>query len=206
MERLGASERGLPPPVRADILTNLGTFERGSPEFMAEAFLKTVGGDPEALLRVLDTFVDTPLEVIGHIEIPTLVLSGIDDRDNGRRTAIAGNLVSITQIGWTMTADRHLGVGNHMSLGVGHNMRVTTRREPDRELERLLAQQNRGIGTKPILEINLRHPLVTAISKAGDDAADLSFLLLEQAQILDGELPDDPAAFASRLNRLVIRS
>jgi molecular chaperone HtpG len=30
-------------------------------------------------------------------------------------------------------------------------------------------------------------------------------LLLEQAQILDGELPEDTAAFATRLNRLVLR-
>jgi molecular chaperone HtpG len=76
---------------------------------------------------------------------------------------------------------------------------------PDRELERILAQQNRGAATKPILEINLRHPLVEAISGSHDTAADLSFLLLEQAQILDGELPEDPAAFAGRLNRLVLR-
>jgi molecular chaperone HtpG len=76
---------------------------------------------------------------------------------------------------------------------------------PDRELERILAQQNRGAATKPILEINLRHPLVAAISGSHDTAADLSFLLLEQAQILDGELPEDPAAFAGRLNRLVLR-
>ncbi len=76
---------------------------------------------------------------------------------------------------------------------------------PDRELERLLARQNKGAGTKPILEINLRHPLVAAISGDGADAADLSFLLLEQAQILDGELPEDPAAFAGRLNRLVLQ-
>jgi molecular chaperone HtpG len=75
---------------------------------------------------------------------------------------------------------------------------------PDRELERLLARQNRGVGTKPILEINLRHPLVAAIAQAGAAAADLSFLLLEQAQILDGELPEDPTAFATRLNRLVM--
>jgi molecular chaperone HtpG len=75
---------------------------------------------------------------------------------------------------------------------------------PDRELERLLTRQNRGVGTKPILEINLRHPLVAAIAQAGANAADLSFLLLEQAQILDGELPEDPAAFANRLNRLVV--
>jgi molecular chaperone HtpG len=74
---------------------------------------------------------------------------------------------------------------------------------PDRELERLLARANRGVGNKPILEINLHHPLVAAIPKAGEKAADLCFLLLEQAQILDGELPEDPAAFANRLNRLV---
>ena len=79
---------------------------------------------------------------------------------------------------------------------------------PDRELERILSQQVRGARTRPILEINLRHPLVAAIAKKGGDAKvadDLSLLLLEQAQILDGELPEDPAAFAARLNRLVLQ-
>jgi molecular chaperone HtpG len=79
---------------------------------------------------------------------------------------------------------------------------------PDRELERLLSQHNRATKTKPILEINLRHPLVAAIAKAKAGSAttdDLSLLLLEQAQILDGELPEDPAAFAARLNRLVLQ-
>ena len=76
---------------------------------------------------------------------------------------------------------------------------------PDRVLERLLAQQNRGALTKPILEINMRHPLVMAIATAKDVQKDLSFLLLEQAQILEGELPEDPAAFAGRLNQLVLR-
>jgi molecular chaperone HtpG len=75
----------------------------------------------------------------------------------------------------------------------------------DRMLERLLAQQNQGALTKPILEINLRHPLVAAISAETGAAKDLSLLLLEQAQILEGELPEDPAAFASRLNALVLR-
>ena len=68
-----------------------------------------------------------------------------------------------------------------------------------------MAQQNKGMGTKPILEINMRHPLVAAVAEAKDAAVDLSFLLLEQAQILDGELPEDPAAFANRLNQLVLR-
>ncbi len=83
-------------------------------------------------------------------------------------------------------------------------------RGPDLEIERLLARQNRGIGVKPILELNMRHPLVKALAnaKAGgrdQDLGDLSALLFEQAQILDGEVPDDPAAFTARLNRLVVR-
>lgn len=74
------------------ILTNLGTFERGSAEWMAEAFLKTVGGDPVALLHVLDTFVDTSREDLGRIETPTLVLMGSDDHDTGSGEDLAAAL------------------------------------------------------------------------------------------------------------------
>jgi molecular chaperone HtpG len=81
---------------------------------------------------------------------------------------------------------------------------------PDRELERLLARQSHGAGTKPILELNMRHPMVRALADARkeareDDVGDLAALLFDQAQILDGEVPGDPAAFAARLNRLVVR-
>jgi molecular chaperone HtpG len=80
----------------------------------------------------------------------------------------------------------------------------------DRELSRLLARQSRNAGAKPVLELNMRHPIVQAVGRAKADAredevADLSALLFEQAKILDGEVPDDPAAFAMCLNRLVIR-
>jgi pimeloyl-ACP methyl ester carboxylesterase len=74
------------------ILTNLGTFERGSSEWMAEAFLKTVGGDPVALLHVLDTSVDTPREALARIGMPTLVLTGAEDDDNGSAQALAAAL------------------------------------------------------------------------------------------------------------------
>ena len=71
------------------ILTGLGSFERGTPEWMAEAFLKTTGGDPQALLPLLDTFVDTSEAEIAAITIPTLVLSGDEDNDNGSPEALA---------------------------------------------------------------------------------------------------------------------
>lgn len=74
------------------ILLNLGKHARGSPEWLAEAFLKTTGGDPVALLHLLDTFVDTPREALAAIEQPTLVLSGADDADNGSHSALADAL------------------------------------------------------------------------------------------------------------------
>jgi len=73
----------------------------------------------------------------------------------------------------------------------------------DRELDRLLARANRGGGAKPILELNMRHALVKAVARG--DAEDLANLLLDQAYILDGEVPADPAAFARRLNSFVAR-
>jgi pimeloyl-ACP methyl ester carboxylesterase len=74
------------------ILTGLGTFERGSPEWMAEAFLKTTGGDPEALLPLLGSFVDSAEEELRAIRAPTLVASGAEDQDNGHAEELAAIL------------------------------------------------------------------------------------------------------------------
>lgn len=71
------------------VLTNLGSFERGSSEWLTEAFLKTTKGDPVALLRILDTFVDTPREEIAAILQPTAVISGAEDYDNGSAKEVA---------------------------------------------------------------------------------------------------------------------
>ncbi len=52
----------------------------------------------------------------------------------------------------------------------------------------------------------MRHDLVKAVGAAPtDEAAELANLLLDQARILDGEVPADPAAFARRLNTFVVR-
>src|ERR1041385_6699635 len=87
---------------------------------------------------------------------------------------------------------------------------VASQAGPGLEIERLLSRQNRGTGAKPILELNMKHALVKAVGSAQQaknegDVNDLSSLLFEQAQILDGEVPDDTADFAARINRLVAR-
>jgi pimeloyl-ACP methyl ester carboxylesterase len=88
------------------VLTNLGTFERGTSEWMTEAFLKTTKGDPVAMLNILNTFVDTPEGQIRAIQQPTEVICGADDQDNG----IAQELVDALPNG------RYVEIpGNHMN-------------------------------------------------------------------------------------------
>jgi len=89
------------------ILKGLGSHVQGSPEWMAEAFLKTTGGDPQALLPLLDSFLDTSEAELRAIEVPTLVLHGAQDDDNGSGEALAGLLPH----------GEYLEVpGNHMSV------------------------------------------------------------------------------------------
>ena len=74
------------------VLSGLGTHPRGSPEWMAEAFLKTTGADSQALLPLLDSFVDTPPEELARVETEALVVCGAEDRDNGSAERLAGAL------------------------------------------------------------------------------------------------------------------
>ena len=65
------------------ILSSLGTFAPGSPEAQVEEYLTSTGADPVALLCVLDTLVDTPLEAFAGIDVPTLVIAGAADVGRG---------------------------------------------------------------------------------------------------------------------------
>ena len=56
----------------------------------------------------------------------------------------------------------------------------------------------------------MAHDLVKALAgalgeKRETDVSDIAALLLDQAHILDGEVPADPAGFARRLNTFVVR-
>lgn len=74
------------------VLDNLGQHPRGSAAFMAEAFLKTSGGDPVALKLILDTFVDTPTETLQTFDFPVGVICGVEDQDNGSAASLADTL------------------------------------------------------------------------------------------------------------------
>lgn len=71
------------------VLTGMGTHPRGSSEWLAEAFLKTTKGDPQALLPLLGSFVDSTQAELRALAMPTLVLSGAEDQDNGPAADLA---------------------------------------------------------------------------------------------------------------------
>lgn len=75
-----------------DILLNLGKHAHGSPKWMAEAFLKTTKGDPQALLPLLGSFVDTSEAELDKLTMPTLVVAGAEDQDNGSAPDLARRL------------------------------------------------------------------------------------------------------------------
>ena len=89
---------------------------------------------------------------------------------------------------------------------------VATEGALDRRLERMLSRQEGGGPERsaPVLELNPRHALVRHLAEQatgdGDKAllADAAWLLYDEACILDGETPSDPAAFAGRLTRLLL--
>ena len=89
-----------------NVLTNIGKHERGTPEWMAEAFLKTTGGDAVALNLILDSFVDTPQTALESFDLPIGIVCGEEDQDNGSAALLANSLPDGTLI--TIP-------GNHMS-------------------------------------------------------------------------------------------
>jgi len=62
---------------------------------------------------------------------------------------------------------------------------------------------------KPVLEVNAGHTLIGKLAQSSatnDERRDLSFLLLDEARIAEGEAPADPRGFVERLERLMAKS
>jgi molecular chaperone HtpG len=85
-----------------------------------------------------------------------------------------------------------LVVGEHdMSANLARVLKAVGQEAPDQ---------------KPILELNLEHPLVRRLESESDEAKfnDLGMILLDQAQLAEGGQVEDPAGFVGRLNSLMM--
>jgi len=72
-----------------DAIDRFGTIERGDPAFIAQAFMKTMRIDRVAARLLLGSVDDTPPDAIAAITMPTLVVCGEQDGDNGSALRLA---------------------------------------------------------------------------------------------------------------------
>ena len=72
------------------------------------------------------------------------------------------------------------------------------------QLKRMLQQAGQKVpDIKPVLEINPEHALVKKLDGSAH-FDDLAHILLDQAVLAEGGLPDDPAAYVRRVNALLV--
>jgi molecular chaperone HtpG len=156
-------------------------------------------------------FEGKPLKSLSQGDVDFGLIPLQDQTDRPEDKTDAGDDEAVLKAVKEALGDRIAEVRASQRLTDSASCLVASAQGRDRELDRLLSRQNRGgVGTKPILELNMQHGLVRAVGTADkaahkDDVLDLASLLLDQAYILDGEIPADPAAFAKRLNAFVVR-
>ena len=66
-----------------DAIARFGTSDRGDPHWLAIQFMKTMKVDLEAVRLLLPTFTDAHPAWLAAFTMPTLVLCGTEDHDNG---------------------------------------------------------------------------------------------------------------------------
>jgi molecular chaperone HtpG len=74
-------------------------------------------------------------------------------------------------------------------------------------MRRILAAAGQSVPeSKPVLELNVGHPLVRHLDGLADEARfkELSLILCDQAQLAEGGQLGNPAEFVQRLNRLLV--
>jgi len=72
-----------------DVIDRFGTIRVGDPAYMAQQFLKTSSVDRVAVRLLLGTMEDTSPAALAGIAMPTLVLCGDKDNDNGSADKLA---------------------------------------------------------------------------------------------------------------------
>ncbi|MDE2595553.1 MAG: alpha/beta fold hydrolase [Sphingomonadales bacterium] len=75
-----------------DVIDRFGTIERGDPAYFAQSFMKSMAIDRVAARLLLHSVDDTPPEALAGLTMPTLVICGAEDQDNGSAPRLAETL------------------------------------------------------------------------------------------------------------------
>lgn len=75
-----------------DAIDRFGTIERDDPAYLAQNFMKSMRVDRVAARLLLQSVDDTPAAALDAVTMPTLVVCGSEDQDNGSAPALAERL------------------------------------------------------------------------------------------------------------------
>ena len=78
------------------VIDEFDTMKADDPAWYSRQFLKSQGVDRVAARLLLDTMPDLDLVMLANVTIPTLVVCGDEDRDNGSAEELAGMLADAT--------------------------------------------------------------------------------------------------------------
>ncbi len=139
---------------------------------------------------------------ISHIPLP----EGSEDADKPEEEANSDGLIAkIKEILGEAISD----VKVSKRLVTSPTCLVAPSGGPDRGLEKIIGRTDTNPTVAPVLEVNVNHAMLKALNskivdEKANDVEDLTWVLFDQALILEGDMPSDPAKFSERLNRLVL--
>jgi len=81
-----------------EVIDRFDTLERGDPHWLAAQFMKSQGVDRTAARLLLDSFADVFMDWLSAFTMPTLIVCGADDRDNGSAAELAARMPTATYV------------------------------------------------------------------------------------------------------------
>jgi molecular chaperone HtpG len=160
----------------------------------------------EWLVSNLTEFDGKPLQSVakGDLDLGKLA----DEQEKKEQEREAGELKDLTErIGKTL-GDKVKEVRVTHRLTASPACLVSDQYGMSMNLERMLKAAGQKVPqSKPVLEVNPKHPIVQGLTVESDEArfADWSHILFDQALLAEGGQLDDPASFVKRLNEMLLR-
>lgn len=153
----------------------------------------------------LTEYKDKPIQSIakGELELDKME----DEETKAAQEKAVTDFKDLTERLKTTLADRVKEVRVTHRLTSSPSCVVGDENDLDESFKRILKATGQKLPeSKPILEINPQHPIIERLRDVQDEGRfkDWSLILLEQAILTDGGELEDPVAFVSRLNGLLV--
>ena len=98
----------------ARVIDEFDAIPRGDPAWFAVQFMKSQKIDRTAARLLIGSFTDLPLDVLDRVTMPTLVVCGYEDDDNGSASELAARLPNAT---YAEVPGSHMGSVTRPELG-----------------------------------------------------------------------------------------